>query len=830
VSEYLNQLSEVQREAAVNYQGPALIVAGAGSGKTRVLICRIAHMISEGVNPSQVLALTFTNKAAREMKERIGRAVSEEKARRLWMGTFHSVFARILRNEADKLGYPSSFTIYDTSDSRNVVRSIVKEMNLNEDYYKPNDIFARISLAKNNLVTAAAYEANPALVAEDVERRRPQFAEVYKLYVRRCKGYGAMDFDDLLLNMNLLFRDFPDVLTRCQQQFRYVLVDEYQDTNTAQYLIVRRIAEQHRNICVVGDDAQSIYSFRGAKIENILRFQHDYPQTGIFKLEQNYRSTPTIVNAANSVIEKNKRQLPKKVFSKNTDGEKIRVCRSYTDQEEALIVASDVFQKLRKGEVESYNELAILYRTNAQSRALEEAFRRRGIPYRIYGGQSFYQRKEVKDVLAYVRLVVNHQDDEALRRIVNYPARGIGDVTLNRIADAARERGISLWAAMEALSPAEMGLNGGAARKVADFFATVQELSAQINTLPAYELGMQIALRSGIIGSFKMQQTPEATSALENIDELLGSIASYVESRQEGSEGVAVTIDDWLQNIALLTDMDANDEDRNNRATLMTVHSAKGLEFDYIYIVGLEENLFPSQMSNDTLEGIEEERRLFYVALTRARKGAVLTFSQTRFRWGQVTSNAPSRFLKEIDPQYLELTFSDDSRVVDPALRDDTDEDIRRFYGGNRGGAGRGGFQQGSRSERRDAENSARGGRRCPAYEPKDPARVTPVRTPVPAWSANMKSIGKRLAADPEDMTAGGNAAAASGAIPVSSPGVSAGIGKLRTGGIVEHEKFGRGRILLLEDTPNGAKATVEFDVAGTKTLLLKYARLTPVE
>ncbi len=826
MSEYLNQLSEVQREAAVNYQGPALIVAGAGSGKTRVLIYRIAHMISEGVNPSQVLALTFTNKAAREMKERIGRVVSEEKARRLWMGTFHSVFARILRNEADKLGYPSSFTIYDTSDSRNVVRAIIKELNLNEDYYKPNDLFARISLAKNNLVTAAAYEANPALVAEDVERRRPQFGEVYKLYVKRCKDYGAMDFDDLLLNMNLLFRDFPEVLTRYQQQFRYVLVDEYQDTNTAQYLIVKRIAEQHQNICVVGDDAQSIYSFRGAKIENILRFQRDYPQAKIFKLEQNYRSTPTIVNAANSVIEKNKRQLQKKVFSKNSDGEKIRVCRSYTDQEEALIVASDVFQKLRAGEVDSYNELAILYRTNAQSRALEEAFRRRGIPYRIYGGQSFYQRKEVKDVLAYVRLVVNHQDDEALRRIINYPARGIGEVTLNRIADAARERGISMWAAMAALTPAEMGLNAGAAKKVQEFFATVQELSAQVYTLPAYELGMQIALRSGIIGSFKMQQTPEATSALENIDELIGSIASYVESRQEESEGVPVTIDDWLQNIALLTDMDANDEDRNNRVTLMTVHSAKGLEVDYIYIVGLEENLFPSQMSNDTLEGLEEERRLFYVALTRARKGAVLTFSQTRFRWGQVTSNSPSRFLKEIDPQYLELTFSDDSRAVDPALQDDADEEIRRFYGGRPSGApGRGGFQGGGRSERREG-GSARGERQRPAYEPKEPPRPAPVRTPAPAWGANMKSIGKRRAPYPEDAAAGGNVASGPGA----ASGTSTNAEKLRTGSIVEHEKFGRGRILQLEDTPNGAKATVEFDVAGTKTLLLKYARLTPVE
>ena len=815
MSDYLEHLSEVQREAARHYEGAAMIIAGAGSGKTRVLTYRIAHMLEQGVRSYNILALTFTNKAAREMKERIENIVSPERARSLWMGTFHSVFARILRSEADKLGYPSSFTIYDTADSKNVVRALVKEMNLSDETYKVGDIYSRISLAKNNLVTAAAYEANTMLVAEDRERRRPQFAELYKRYVQRCKENGAMDFDDLLLNMNILFRDFPDVLRKYQEQFRYIMVDEYQDTNMAQYLIVKRLAERYQNICVVGDDAQSIYSFRGAKIENILRFQKDYPDARLFKLEQNYRSTQTIVNAANSIIDRNKRQIRKKSFSANAVGDKIRVFKSYTDQEEALIVTSDIYSLLREKHVQ-YSDIAILYRTNAQSRSLEESFRRRNIPYRIYGGQSFYQRKEIKDLLAYIRLVVNHKDDEALRRVINYPARGIGDVTVGRIAEAARQRGISLWEAIATLTPEEMELRGAAVAKIRDFTAMIQELTSAVYRTEAYEMGLRIATRSGIIGSFKMQQTPEAVSVLENIDELLNSIASFAESRrEEDPENTAVTLDDWLQNVSLLTDMDNEKEGDRNRVTLMTVHSAKGLEFEYVYIVGLEETLFPSQMCSETLEGLEEERRLFYVALTRAKQGAALTFSETRFRWGSVTASRPSRFLKEIDPQYLDLQYKDELAELQERIDAEGEEPApaRRFrpYGQREGEA-----ERGRTFGRREQGGQSRfaGGRPERPEMPGKPA-MRPA-APRPTVTPGMKSIGRRTAAVE-------SAAPAPGPVPVPA---GSGTGGLRVGCPVEHAKFGRGKVSALEDTMNGAKATVLFDTEGAKTLLLKYARL----
>lgn len=831
MSEFLDKLSDVQREAAVNYKGPSIIVAGAGSGKTRVLTYRIAYMLEQGVPPYHILSLTFTNKAAKEMKERIGQIVSPARARSLWMGTFHSVFARILRNEADKLGYPSSFTIYDTTDSKNVVKAVIKEMNLSDETYKINDIYGRISLAKNNLVTAASYESNTMLMAEDRERRRPQFFEVYKRYVQKCREYGAMDFDDLLLNMNILFRDFPDVLARYQEQFRYVMVDEYQDTNMAQYLIVKRIAEGLKNICVVGDDAQSIYSFRGAKIENILRFQKDYPDARIFKLEQNYRSTQTIVNAANSVIDKNKRQIRKKSFSANDEGDKIKVYKSYTDQEEALIVVSDVWSVLRSGHAE-YSDIAVLYRTNAQSRVLEESFRRRNIPYKIYGGQSFYQRKEIKDVLAYIRLMVNPKDDEALKRIINYPARGIGDVTVNKIADVARERGVSMWEVIEGMGAEQVELRGAAGKKIKDFAAMIQEMSAGIYTTPAYELGLQAATRSGIIGSFKMQQTPEAVSVLENIDELLNSIASFAESRkEEDPENTMVTIDDWLQNVSLLTDMDNEKGEDRNRVTLMTVHSAKGLEFEYVYIVGLEESLFPSQMCSDSLEDLEEERRLFYVALTRAKKGAVLTFSETRFRWGNVTSNRPSRFIKEIDPVYLDMKFSDGEEEY--SVSDGDDDEVRtprRPYGGGQSYGQRSAYgQRGeNRTESGDPDGRSRRFNRLPDSEPRVPSvSVNPPQRSV--LGSNMKSIGKRMVSDVEAVS-GGNTATQNGLSenqPVGKP--SGGGTKMSVGCVVEHEKFGRGVVTVLEETPNGAKATVEFDTEGAKTLLLKYARLNVV-
>lgn len=770
MSQYLENLNNIQKEAAMKIEGPSLIVAGAGSGKTRVLTYRIAHMLDRGIRSYNILALTFTNKAAREMRERINSIVSPDATRYLWMGTFHSIFARILRNEADKLGYPQSFTIYDTADSKNVIRSIIKELNLNEDQYKPNDLYSRISLAKNNLVPAESYETNAVLVAEDRERRRPMFSEIYKRYSRKCKESGAMDFDDLLLNMNILFRDFPDVLSHYQNIFKYIMVDEYQDTNMAQYLIIKKIAEGHKNICVVGDDAQSIYSFRGAKIENILRFQNDYPEAQLFKLEQNYRSTQNIVNAANSIIEKNKRQIKKKSFSSNEEGEKIRIFKAFTDKEEAMIVAGNI-QSLIYDNSAAYKDIAVLYRTNAQSRALEESLRRRNITYRIYGGQSFYQRKEIKDVLAYIRLIVNQKDDEALRRIINYPARGIGDVTIGKIAEFAAANGLSMWDVISMVTPEQMGLRGAAVKKIREFTEMIANLRSKVATTPAYELGFEIASRSGIITSFRMLQTPESISVLENIDELLNSIASFVESeKEEHPEREVVTIDEWLQNVALLTDMDKQTDEDNNFVTLMTVHSAKGLEFEHVHIVGMEENLFPSQMCSESLEGLEEERRLFYVALTRAKKGAYLTFSDTRFRWGNVTFNRPSRFLGDIAPEYMELMF-------DPENENRTLPEDKAEY---------------------RSENNYR--RREP--EPQKPVNTT-VITP------KFKSIGKRVAEDIQNNISGSDSDSFS------------------IGCKVSHDKFGTGTISDLENTANGMKVKVDFDQAGTKTLLLKYAKLT---
>ena len=703
VSEYIQKLNDAQREAVVNFRCPSLIVAGAGSGKTRVLTCRIAYMLEQGVAPDTILALTFTNKAAAEMRERIGQLLSPQATRRIWMGTFHSLFSRILRAEADKLGYPSSYTIYDASDARNLVKQIIREMNLSDETYKPGDIAARISLAKNNLITPGAYEANASLQAEDRERRRPQFVDIYKLYVQKCRQNGAMDFDDLLLNTNILFKDFPDVLARYQAQFRYILVDEYQDTNFAQYVIIRRLAEQHSNVCVVGDDAQSIYSFRGAKIENILRFRNDFPDARIFKLEQNYRSTQTIVDAANSIIEKNTKQIRKRSFSTAEQGEKIKVIKAYTDKEEAILIAGDIASTVREKDL-SYSEIAILYRTNAQSRSLEESLRGRNIPYKIYGGVSFYQRKEIKDLLAYVRLVVNPKDDEAFRRVINTPARGIGDVTVNRIAAAAAERNLSLWEAVSTLSSDDMEMKGAAGKKVTAFAGMIGELSGMRATAEAYELGLEIAVRSGIIGTYKMQQTPEAVSALENIEELINSVRAYTDEQkriaaESGDDAQArVTLDEWLQNVALLTDMDNEKPEERNKVTMMTVHGAKGLEFEYVYVAGLEENLFPSMMSLGNEEGLEEERRLFYVALTRAKRGAVLSFAESRFKWGEMTFCRPSRFLGEIDPKFLDIQFDADDLS---APEGGNDAPVRTAYGG------RGGYRK-QEAGRKDYTGNAR--------------------------------------------------------------------------------------------------------------------------
>ena len=663
-SPILQGLNPAQRAAVEAYDSASLIIAGAGSGKTRVLTSRIAYMIQKGIKPKNILATTFTNKAAQEMRERIVKMIPEHltegQARHIWMGTFHSIFARILRTDAERIGFPANFTIYDASDAKNLIKTIVKELNLADDKYKPNTIASRISQAKNALVTPGAYLANSAHATEDRRAQIPEFGNIYNLYCQRCKHNGAMDFDDLLLQTNILLRDCPDVLERYQEQFKYILVDEYQDTNYAQYIIVRRLSQHHGKVCVVGDDAQSIYSFRGAKIENILSFQRDYPEAKVFKLEQNYRSTRTIVEAANSVIVHNSRRMEKRCFSEGDEGEKIRVLKAYTDREEAELVVQDLRDKVR-ATGDAWNEAAILYRTNNQSQALEESLRRRGIPYRIYKGASFYDRKEIKDMLAYIRLVVNPRDDEAFRRIVNYPARGIGDTTVLRIAQLAAERGVSMWEAVDALvaEPVSDPVQRTIVRKVAEFVALIRSLSLERAQKGLYDFGMEVASRSGILALFRRENSPEATSALDNIEELLNSMQLFKEQRDAeirgGEELGEATVEEWLQSVTLTTDMDKKeDAGDDDKVTLMTVHSAKGLEFKYVYIVGMEENLFPSQRAAESPEGFEEERRLFYVALTRAKCSAVLSYAEMRFKWGNMEFSRPSCFLREIDPRYLD--------------------------------------------------------------------------------------------------------------------------------------------------------------------------------
>ena len=624
-SPILQGLNPAQREAVVHYDRPSLIIAGAGSGKTRVLTSRIAYMIEQGVAPFNILALTFTNKAAEQMRERIAQMVPGNRSRYIRMGTFHSVFSRILRENAERIGYPQTFTIYEPSDTRNLLKTIIKEMQLADEKYKPNAIASRISYAKNCLVTPGAYAANATYAAEDRRLQIPEFGTIYNTYCQRCRRNGAMDFDDLLLQTNILLRDCPDVLARYQEQFRYILVDEYQDTNYAQYVIIRRLSETHSKVCVVGDDAQSIYSFRGAKIENILSFRKDFPEALTFKLEQNYRSTRTIVEAANSVIVRNAKRMEKNCFSEGDLGEPIRVLKAYTDREEAEQVVMDIRDRVRESGA-MWSDVAVLYRTNNQSLVLEDALRRRAIPYRIYKGSSFYDHKEIKDLLAYIRLVINPRDDEAFRRIVNYPARGIGDTTVQRIGLLAAERGVSMWEAVDTLveEPAADPVQRTIARKVTEFVSLIRSLSLQREEKSLYDFGHEIASRSGIIAQYRMEQTPEATSALDNIEELLNSMQLFREQRDaeirngERSEQEQPTIEEWLQSVMLMTDMDKDDPADRDKVTLMTVHSAKGLEYMYVYIVGLEENLFPSQRAMESPDGFEEERRLFYVALTRA--------------------------------------------------------------------------------------------------------------------------------------------------------------------------------------------------------------------
>jgi DNA helicase-2/ATP-dependent DNA helicase PcrA len=642
---YLDQLNEAQRAAVVNTEGPMMIVAGAGSGKTRVLTFRIAHLIEKGVDAFNIMSLTFTNKAAREMRERIEKMVGAE-AKNLWMGTFHSIFARILRIEAAKIGYPSNFTIYDSDDSKSLIKTILKEQELNPDTYKPGMVLSRISLSKNNFISPAQYQNHPEVQAEDVASGKPKLGLIYELYMKRCFAAGAMDFDDLLLKTYQLIMEHPDVLNKYQQKFKYILVDEYQDTNHIQYLIIRKLAAANRNICVVGDDAQSIYAFRGANIKNILNFEKDYPDLRVFKLEQNYRSTKTIVDAASDIIRKNKHQLEKSIWTENETGHKIKVYRAQTDNEEGAFVAHSIFEEKMKERLEN-KDFAILYRTNSQSRAFEEALRKLNIGYRIIGGLSFYQRKEIKDLLAYFRLAVNPKDEEAFKRIINYPARGIGDTTVSKIILHAQKNGFSLWEVARHID--QFDFDSRVRRAVSDWADMIESFQLQMATKNAHDLAMEIAGHSGIIRVLYEDKTIEGISRYENIQELLSAIKEFTERPDVEDKSLSV----FLQDVALLTDSDTKDDDED-KITMMTIHQAKGLEFPVVFIVGLEENLFPSHMSLSSREDLEEERRLFYVALTRARKKAFLSYATQRFRWGQLVHSEASRFIDEINPTYLD--------------------------------------------------------------------------------------------------------------------------------------------------------------------------------
>lgn len=749
---FLKELNPVQQEAVVFHDGPSLVIAGAGSGKTRVLTYKIAWLLAQGYNPRSILALTFTNKAAAEMKDRIAKISSPEIATRLWMGTFHSRFAAILRSEAHHLGYPSSFSIYDTSDSKNALKQVIKDLNLDEKIYKPGEVLARISKAKNNLITAASYSMNEKLQAADKATNRPEIANIYRFYAARCKQSGAMDFDDILLNTNILFRDFPEILEKYRNYFKYILVDEYQDTNFAQYLIIRQLSESHRNLCVVGDDAQSIYAFRGAKIENILNFRKDYPDYRLFKLEQNYRSTQTIVNAANSLISRNKEQIPKTIFSENQEGNKIKVLEIYTDREEGAQIARSISEASLRKQV-PYRDIAILYRTNAQSRIFEESLRKSGIPYRIFGGLSFYQRKEVKDLLAYFRMVINPQDDEAFRRVINYPMRGIGKTTLSHLDEMANSSSQTLWSLINDPLKLSNTFNKSTVTKFQSFVQLIENFRDGIDNRDAYQSAYSIAVETGILKDLYNDQSPEGLSRYENIQELLNSIKSFTLADGEDRN---IPLSEYLQNVVLLTDQDDPEEGLESKVSLMTVHSAKGLEFRYVYIVGMEENLFPSARSVSDPNDLEEERRLFYVAITRAKEELIISYAKSRFNWGNLESCRPSRFLREIDNQYIESSSN--------SIKESANHGI--------------------------------------AAKPASPSFSSPFRK-----MARIPSAGTATASSNETGTE-----SAGGIIP---------------GMKVMHERFGEGKVLQVE---GNEKATVFFNGAGQKQLLLKFAKLRIIE
>ena len=656
MEDYLSQLNDSQKLPTTHKNGPIMVIAGAGSGKTRVLTYRIAYLMERGVDPFSILSLTFTNKAAREMKSRISQIVGESKSKNLWMGTFHSIFARILRSESELLGYSSNFTIYDTQDSDRLIATIIKELKLDKDLYKYKNIRSRISSLKNNLVTVKAYLSNPELVQQDNESRRPMFGKVYQTYVNRCFKASAMDFDDLLLKTNELLNRFPEVLAKYQERFKYIHVDEYQDTNHSQYLIVKALADKYENLCVVGDDAQSIYGFRGANIENILSFQKDYSNSTIYRLEQNYRSTKNIVNAANSVINYNINKLEKEVWTDNESGEKIEINQSITDSEEGRFVSSSIFENKNKCQLDN-DSFAVLYRTNAQSRSIEDALRRKNISYQVYGGLSFYQRKEIKDILAYLRVIVNPNDEESIKRIINYPTRGIGQTTMDKLLIYANDKNISLFETLKNLSSDEIKINSGTKNKLNQFFLLIKSFQLLNESLNAFEIAEEVLKRIGIINVLKLDGTPESISRIENIEELINGIKDFIEGEKEVVDSKA-TLSDFLEDVALASELDKNINDYQKKVSLMTIHLAKGLEFNHVYIVGLEEDLFPSAMSSTTRADLEEERRLFYVALTRAKKKVTITYAKTRYRWGKLNDCEPSRFIKEIDKTYTNYNLA----------------------------------------------------------------------------------------------------------------------------------------------------------------------------
>ncbi|SCH83466.1 ATP-dependent helicase [uncultured Bacteroides sp.] len=785
---YIKELNESQCAAVTYNDGPSLVIAGAGSGKTRVLTYKIAYLLENGYNPWNILALTFTNKAAREMKERIARQVGAERARYLWMGTFHSIFSRILRAEAQYIGFTSQFTIYDTADSKSLLRSIIKEMGLDEKTYKPGTVQARISNAKNHLVTPTGYAANKEAYEGDMAVKMPAIRDIYTRYWERCRQAGAMDFDDLLVYTYILFRDYPEVLARYQDQFRYILVDEYQDTNYAQHSIVLQLTKENQHVCVVGDDAQSIYSFRGADIDNILYFTKTYPNTKVFKLEQNYRSTQTIVCAANSLIEKNERQIRKAVFSEKEKGEAIGVFQAYSDVEEGDIVANKVAELRREYHYE-YADFAILYRTNAQSRIFEEALRKRSMPYKIYGGLSFYQRKEIKDVIAYFRLVVNPNDEEAFKRIINYPARGIGDTTVGKIISAATDHGVSLWSTLCEPLTYGLNINKGTHTKLQGFRALIEGFITGQADKNAYEIGVDIIRQSGIMNDVCQDTSPENLSRKENIEELVNGMNDFCALRQEeGNPNISLT--DFLSEIALLTDQDSDKADDGEKITLMTVHSAKGLEFKNVFVVGLEENLFPSGMVGDSPRALEEERRLFYVAITRAEEHCYLSFAKTRFRYGKMEFGSPSRFLRDIDIHYLKMPH-------EAGISRSVDEGAGRFRREIEGG-----FTRSASPSRTTPFGSA-------SSERKERPKAQIIAPGVPR---NLKKV---------STVSGGSQAMSSG--PVSVAG-------LQAGQRIEHERFGLGEVMKVEGTGDNAKATIHFKNAGEKQLLLRFARFKVIE